>query len=400
MRKKKKDAQNESVYNIKMERHLQNTPLTRRSSMGFISWGRRNTWPDEILNLLAQSPTMSACVNFCVTALIGGGVDYDNMNGVQTVPNYRYDWNTLIKRCAFDYFTFGNFALQIIKNRDGKTYSIFHQPLQSVRCSQRDADGVISSYWLSNDWSNTVKNKPIEIPSLTMRPDTQWNLPAGKAFLFVPDEYNPFGDYYWTPIWTPALKSVQSEAEFLSFDLRTVSNIFAPAGALTLPPVDSDEEKRAILQKVQEMFSGADGAQQLLVTFRNDSDDEPIHFEPFTAKTENVDLFSSSNDRNIDRTLSAFSIPSRALVGLPLENLGFSSEAAILESAFELYNTLQGNASRQKIVDVINLCLQQNGIMEPLVLKPLSFGTNNVNSDASGAETQDVSEDNAEEQRT
>lgn len=395
MARKKKNDTNESVFNVKLEKHFQNTPITRRNSAGFINWGRKNNWPDEILNLLSQSPTMSACINFCVTALIGGGVDYDSMNNVQTVPNYRYDWNTLIKRCAFDYFTFGNFALQIIKNRDGKTYSIFHQPIQNVRCSQRDADGVITSYWLCNDWTNTVKNKPIEIDSLTMRSDNQWNIPAGKPYLFVPDEYNPFGDYYWSPIWTSALKSVQSETEFLSFDLRTVSNIFAPAGALSLPPVDSEEEKRAILQKVQDMFSGADGAQQLLVSFRNDSEDAPINFTPFTASNENVNLFSSSNDRNIDRILSAFSIPSRALVGLPLENLGFSSEAAILESAFELYNTLQGNSSRQKIVDIINLCLQQNGIMEPLVLKPISFGYNG----SSVPTTQDISENNIEEQQ-
>lgn len=399
MGRKKKNNDNNTVFNVKLEKHLQNTPITRRGSAGWMLWGRKNNWPDEILNLLAQSPTMSACINFCVTALIGGGVDYDSMNGVQSVPNYRYDWNTLIRRAAFDYFTFGNFALQIIKNRDGKTYSIFHQPLQTVRCSVRDNNGVITSYWLCNDWTNTVKNKPVEIPSLIMRPDTEWSIPAGKPYLFCPDEYNPFGDYYWSPIWTSALKSIQSEAEFLSFDLRTVSNIFAPAGALSLPPVDSEEEKRAILEKIQQMFSGADGAQQLLVTFRNDSEDQPIDFTPFTASNNNVDLFSSSNDRNIDRILSAFSIPSRALVGLPLENLGFSSEAAILESAFELYNTLQGNASRQKIADVINICLQQNGIMEPLILKPLSFGNTGSNDTIESVSTQDISEDNVEEQK-
>ena len=222
-----------------------------------------------------------------------------------------------------------------------------------------------------------------------MRSDNQWNIPAGKPYLFVPEIYSQLTDVYPTPVWSSAQKAVQAEAEFLSFDLRTASNIFAPAGALSLPPVDSDEEKQAILQKVQDMFSGADGAQQLLVTFRNDSEDEPVKFTPFTASNENVDLFSTSNDRNIDRILTTFSIPSRSLIGLPLGNVGFSSESAILETSYQLYETLAGNAARRQVVGVINDCFKANGIDVEIVMKPLQFGAEASDNDAADVQSED-----------
>jgi len=399
MPRKKKITSENSVFNVKFDRQLPNTPVVRDSNGGWINWGRRNNYPTQLLGLMSQSPTLTACVHFAVTSVLGGGVDWDAMqvDGSQMRPNYRYSWEELIKRCAYDYFALGNFAIQVIKNRDGKTFSFYHEPFEHVRCAKRDSDGLITSYYLSDDWTAPSKYKPIQIDSLTMRSDNQWSIPAGKPYLFVPEIYSQLTDVYPTPVWSSAQKSVQAEAEFLSFDLRTASNIFAPAGALSLPPVDSDEEKQAILQKVQDMFSGADGAQQLLVSFRNDSEDEPVKFTPFTASSENVDLFSTSNDRNIDRILTTFSIPSRSLIGLPLGNVGFSSESAILETSYQLYETLAGNAARRQVVGVINDCFKANGIDVEIVIKPLQFGAGTSENDAADVQSED--EDNIIEQK-
>ena len=397
-RKKKIKQEGENVFSMKFDRQIPNTPIVKKTSNGWVSYGRRNDYPDLLLGLYAQSPTLSACVNFCTTALVGNGVDYQAMSidGSQLMPNYRMDWNTFIRRCAFDYFLFGNFAIQVIKNRDGKTYSFYYQPINTVRSGVRDEDGMVTDYYICSDWTATSKYPPVEIPSLTMRDDGEWNIKAGEPYLLVPDTYSPLSDYYATPIWNSALKSVQAETEFLSYDLKTTSNVFCPAGALSLPPADSEEQKQAILRNIQDMFSGADGAQQLLISFRSDSEDEPVKFTPFTASSDNVNLFDSANDRNINRILSTFSIPSRALIGLPLENVGFSSESAILETAFELYNTLKGNESRNAVIGVINTLFRANGIDTEIVMKPLVFGTT-TQTETAGPNT-DISDDNIIEQ--
>ena len=401
MPKKKKTLSN-GLYSVKFEKHIANTPIERDSHQGWVNWGKKNLYPQQILDLVAQSPTLNACIKFAVTSLVGNGVDWDAMDMEQTMPNYRYGWNTLIKRLATDYFTFGNFAIQVIKNRGGKDYSFYHVPMESVRYAPYDIDGLVTEYYVSADWSSVSKNPPVKIDSLVMRSDGEWNVPMGKPYLFVPDAYNYLSSVYPTPCWTSSLKAVQAECEMLNFDLRSASNVFCPAGALSMPPAESDEQRNAIIKEVQSMFSGADGAQQLMISFRNDSTDEPVKFTPFTASVDNVDLFSSSNDRNIDRILSAFSIPSRSLIGLPLSNVGFSSESAILASAYNLYQILAGNEARDAVVGVLNECFRANGIDVELQLKPITFLTDEPVSDevdeTPTSANQDITEDNVEEQ--
>lgn len=399
---KKKKILTDNVVSLKFEKHIMNTPLERDSHLGWVCWGKRNLYPNQLLDLVAQSPTLSACINFAVKSLVGGGISWEEMGIEPFMPNYRYSWNELLRRLSVDYFTFGNFALQIIKNRDNATYSIYHVPFANVRFSPYDSDGLITSYWISSDWSSVSKNPPVKIDSLVMRSDEEWRIPMGKPYLFVPDGYNYLSQYYPNPCWNPAIKAVQAEAEMLQFDLRSASNVFCPAGSLSLPPVDSEEQKSVIIREIQNMFSGADGAQNLLISFRNDSEDNPVHFEPFQASSENVDLFSSSNDRNIDRILSTFCISSRALIGLPQNQTGFNSEGRLLQTANNLYQSLFGNAARAAVVGVLNDCFRANGIDVELLLKPIAFLTDEPVSDetdeAPTSANQDITEDNVEEQ--
>ena len=135
MARKKKNNENNGVYTIKLEKNLPNSPISKRSSGGWVTWGRRNDWPSQMLGLYASSPTLAACCNFFVKALVGGGIDYTAMglDGSQLRPNYKYSWDELLRRVSLAYAILGNFALQIIKNKDGKTYSIYHQPMETVR---------------------------------------------------------------------------------------------------------------------------------------------------------------------------------------------------------------------------------------------------------------------------
>ena len=104
------------VFNIKMEKQVEGSAITRKNAMGWVNWGQNNNYPTLLLDLYNQSPTHRSCVSFAVQSIVGGGVDLEAMkvDGNQIAPNYYQDWNTLLRSLALDYILFGTFCIEII----------------------------------------------------------------------------------------------------------------------------------------------------------------------------------------------------------------------------------------------------------------------------------------------
>ena len=255
---RKKKTYNAQVYTL-MEKQIVNTPVTKDSGR-WISYGLRNNYPNKILDLYASSPTLDACISFAVSALIGKGLKLD---GIDMYPNSRYDWNEMVRRLAMDYFLYGSFAFQVIKNRGGDTYTFYHQPIDTVRCSPRDENGNINSYWLSHDWTATGKYPPVEIKAFNMLEDER--IKFGEPYLYVYESYSPMTTYYWVPVWSSAMKAVQAECEYLNYDLSNATNSFIPSGILSLPPSADDAERKAVVEEVKRTFVGTSNSSRLML---------------------------------------------------------------------------------------------------------------------------------------
>ena len=365
---------NSSVISIKMEKQVEGMARTNNSNRGWINWGNRNDYPLQLSNLYYNSPIHQSCVDFAVSAIVGGGVDYNKMKltGQEEMrPNYMESWDSFIEKIALDYILYGAYAFQIIKNKDNKTYSFYHQPFSDVRCSPKDEDGVITSYWVSSDWTALSKYSPVELPAFGFQEDEE--IAQGKTYLFVSTSYSPDLLYYQTPRYISALKAIQADIELQRYDLRSIMNNFSAAGILTMNRIDDEEEKKLVLENLEAMFQGSDNANSLLVTFKNNDEEKPIDFVKIDKDVTNVNLFDNNNERNIKRILSAHRIPSRTLIGLPSENAQLGGQGNETVVAYNIYNQLVGNNNRKKIVNTINQMLRLNGIDVEIILKPLSF---------------------------
>ena len=370
---RKKKTYNAQVYTL-MEKQIVNTPVTKDSGR-WISYGLRNNYPNKILDLYASSPTLDACISFAVSALIGKGLKLD---GIDMYPNSRYDWNEMVRRLAMDYFLYGSFAFQVIKNRGGDTYTFYHQPIDTVRCSPRDENGNINSYWLSHDWTATGKYPPVEIKAFNMLEDER--IKFGEPYLYVYESYSPMTTYYWVPVWSSAMKAVQAECEYLNYDLSNATNSFIPSGILSLPPSADDAERKAVVEEVKRTFVGTSNSSRLMVVFRADSEDKPVEFEKFDLDNS-TDYFANSNERAISRILASFNIPSRLLIGYPEQNAGFSSEGALLETAYNVYNLIAGRHYRSTILGAVNHMFAMNGIAIELEVEDIYASENNGKQD-------------------
>lgn len=367
----KKD--NSLLVKVKLEKQVENTPVMRDSRRGWINYGIRNMYPLELSNLYYNSPTHKACVDFEVASILGDGIDYEAMQADESklYPNYQETWNEFIAKIALDYCLFGSYAFQIIRNKDGRTFSYYHQPIADVRCSPRDEDGVITSYWISADWSAQSKFPPIEIKAFGFQEDEE--IKSGEPYLFVYSTYSPDINYYQIPQYASSIKAIQTEIELVRYDLRSVLNNFTASGVLTMNRIDDDEERKMVLENVEAMFTGSDSANSLMITFKENDEENPVTFTKFDKDVNNVNLFDGTNERLINRIVSAHRIPSKALIGLNVDSAMLGGEGNLINVAYNLYLKTKGTNDRNAIINTINKMLQLNGIEQKIVLKPLSF---------------------------
>lgn len=393
------------IYLTNLEKQIEGSAMARINAMGWVDWGRGNNYPNLLLDLYNQSPTHRACINFGVQSILGNGVDLDAMqvDGTQVVPNYAQSWDDLIKNVATDYMLYGSYAIQIIKNKDGKTFSFWHMPLDKVRWSEYDEDGQITQYWISNDWTATGKFPPFAIEAFDMRDDSL--VKQGRPYLYVYRQYSPAMTYYTQPHYQAGIKSIQSEIEYVNYDLKTTVNNFVPSGMLVLNEVETDEQRQAVINNVTKLFQGSDNANSLMIAFRSNIEEQKPEFIPFTSNSGNINLYASANERTVNRILAAHQIPNASLVGMPdLVGSGFASEADKLETAYQLYNKLTGNANRMAVIKTLNQMFRMQGVDVEVVMKPLNF--NDFGNDANIPERTEVNdvdkddtENNTEEQK-
>lgn len=357
------------------EKQMEGAPINRNSNRGWVNWGNKNDYPIKLSELYFNSIVHKSCVDFGVTAILGDGIDYQsmNMNETEVMPNNLQTWDELIRCLALDYILYGSYAFQIIRNKDGRTFSYYHQPISSVRCSPRDEEGNITSYWLCQDWTATGKYPPIEIPRFGFQEEETIN--SGKPYLFVYESYTPDLDYYTTPKYVGGIKAIMTELELIRYDLRAVKNNFSANGFLVLPRVESDEERRELLNNIKNSFVGADNANSLVVTFSNgdENDSNVAKFVKIDKDSNNVNLFSESNNRNIDRIVTAHRIPSKALIGMPIDGATLGGGGNEVNVAWNLYNKTVATEYRNAILTTINKMFALNGVDTQLILKPLDF---------------------------
>lgn len=394
--KPKTPVNRNGVYLTMLEKQIEGSAITRKSSQGWVNWGVRNNYPNLLLDLYNQSPTHRSAVNFAIQSILGNGVDFEQMklNGDEVVPNYAQTWDEVIKSLATDYILYGSYAIQVIMNKDGKTYSFWHVPLDKVRWAEYDEDGQIMSYYICQDWTMVGQFPPIEVEALDMK--SEMRLERGKPYLYVYRTYSPTMTYYTQPHYAAAIKAIQAEIEYCNYDLKNIVNGFAPAGVLTLPEVETDEERQAIIQNVTRMFQGSENANSVMITFRSNIEDKGVEYTPFTNSTGNVNLYADANQRVINRILEAHQIPNAALIGMPdISNSGFASEADKLEVSYQLYNKLTGNYNRMAVIRTLNQMLKMNGVGTEIIMKPLNF--NDFGNDANVQErTQSTEVDESE----
>lgn len=329
---------------ITFERQIPNSPEQNINPLGFVNWGRMNDFPNFLSNLYYTSSTHKSCIDFLVTCMTG--IDGEND------PNELDSWNDLMTKVSLDLCIYGGYAIQIIKNKDNKTYSFYHQPFSQVR--QIDGE-QINSYMICEDWTNTSKYKPFKIDRFDDR------VKIGQPYLYYYKRYTPDSKFYPLPHYYGAIKAIQTESELLRYDLKSVLNNFSANGVVCLDRIEDEKERKKAIDGIQKMFQGSENSNTVMITFKNNSNDTPVTFTPFDKDISNVNLFNDNNDRTINRILSSHRIANPTLIGLPNGGTGFANEGELLRTSYNLLKITIIDKFRTEVMQCLNRLAELNG---------------------------------------
>ena len=345
------------------------------SGRDIVEWGTRNSYPDYLLELFNNVPTLRSIIN--------GNIDYIAGDDVTIAPlqeeyanqemNRRGDTiREQVKDIAKDFEIYGGFALQIIRNLEGEVAEIYYVDMRYLRTNK---DGNV--FYYSEKWGKGVRDVivyPAFMPNLDWSKLTDEERDRNaSSILFVKNVHT---QVYPAPLYAASVKACEIERQIDEFHLADINNHFVSSAIINFNNGDPGSEMKESVEKdLNEKFAGAANGGRILVSW-NPNKDSATSIAEF--KMEDFgERYKALSQHSRTQIFTAFrAIP--LIFGLTSEaNTGFSTDE--FEQSFKLYNRTQIQPVQRMICDAYDKIYGQKGVM---TIKPFSMdGTteDNVN---------------------
>jgi hypothetical protein len=201
-------------------------------SEDIISYGRLNTYPQEVEYAVSRSGIASACLDKYAGFLYGNGFE----RGGDIVINTRgHTLNMILKSVCYDYALNGGFALHMNINALGEYTSIHHQKFSYVRlCIPEDRVlGVVeyckvSNNWAGEAWQNNANTfdairyelfNPKELNEVVGMDLMEYN---GQIMYFTDN-----AQFYTKSPFDSVIEQIKTSGDLAEYDRRFVNNGFS-----------------------------------------------------------------------------------------------------------------------------------------------------------------------------
>lgn len=288
--------------------------------------GADNLTPNKYLNLYNNVPEFSSSINFILDNLIVDGIE-------------ELDYFTLKKIC-FDYILQGQFYIETQKLRNGK-FKINHLDAEKCRYS-----GDLNQIGYAADWNYNYRQnfvfKPIT-DSVKNDGIFTYKAPLTK-------------DVYGKPKYISALKQIETADEIANFHLNTAKNSFITSKVITFRNgVPTKEVQAEMEQSILENFGGSTGKRFMILYAENEADAPTIT----NLEDDQLDTKFESLQKFIQQSIiMAFSITSKALIGISIDNQGFNTTE--FEQAMKIFKDTVIAGYRKEIEHGLSLLLNKD----------------------------------------
>ena len=312
-----------------------------------MEWGTRNSYPDYLLDLYNNVPTLRAIINGNIDFIAGDDVSILPLtqhlpNGIM---NNRGDHiREQIKDISKDYEIYGGFALQIIRNLIGEVAEVYYIDMRFLRTNK---EGNV--FYYCEDWSKSVRKDVIVYPAFM--PNLNWDALDDEArnrnassILYVKNVHT---QVYPAPLYAASIKACEIERLIDDFHLSDINNHFVSSAIINFNNgIPDDDVKEQIEREFTEKFCGASNGGRTAFSW-NPNKESATDIVEFEVK-DFGERYKSLSDHSRQQIFTAFRANPN-LFGIPTEGNGFANEQ--YAESFKLYNRTQIKPVQRMIAD-------------------------------------------------
>lgn len=333
-----------------------------------VEWGTRNAYPDYLLDLYNNVPTLRSIIN--------GNIDYVAGNDVTILPlqeeftnqemNRRGDTiREQVKDIAKDFEIYGGFALQVIRNLAGEVAEVYYIDMRYLRTNK---EGDV--FYYSEKWGKSSRTDMVVYPAFL--PKIEWEKLSDEernrhasSILFVKNVHT---QVYPSPLYAASVKACEIERLIDEFHLSDINNHFVSSAIINFNNGDPGQEIKSEIERgFNEKFCGASNGGRVAFSW-NPNKESATDIVEFKMEDfgERYKALSQHSRTQIFTSFRAIPL----LFGLTSEaNTGFSTEE--FEQSFKLYNRTQIQPVQRMICDAYDKIYGQRGV---LTIRPFSLG--------------------------
>lgn len=337
------------------------------SGKDLVEWGNRNAYPDYLLDLYNNVPTLRSIVNGNIDFITGNDVSIlpltDNLPNGQ-MNNRGDNIREQVKDIAKDYEIYGGFALQIIRNLIGVVAEVYYIDMRFLRTNK---EGNV--FYYCEDWSKSGKKDVIVYPAFM--PNLNWDTlddeqrnRNASSILYVKNVHT---QVYPAPLYAASIKACEIERLIDDFHINSLQNQFVSSAIINFNNGDpGDEMKKEIEDAINEKFAGAANGGRIMLSF-NKNKESATDIVEFEVK-DFGERYKALSEHSRQQIFTAFRANPN-LFGIPTEGNGFANEQ--YAESFKLYNRTQIQPVQRVIADTYDKIYGTKGV---LTIVPFSMG--------------------------
>lgn len=329
------------------------------SGKDLVEWGNRNSYPDYLLDLYNNVPTLRSIINGNIDFITGDDVSIlpltDNLPNGQ-MNNRGDNICEQIKDIAKDYEIYGGFALQIIRNLIGMVAEVYYIDMRFLRTNK---EGNV--FYYCEDWSKSGKKDVIVYPAFM--PNLNWDTlddeqrnRNASSILYVKNVHT---QVYPAPLYAASIKACEIERLIDDFHINSLQNQFVSSAIINFNNGDpGDEMKKEIEDAINEKFAGAANGGRIMLSF-NKNKESATDIVEFEVK-DFGERYKALSEHSRQQIFTAFRANPN-LFGIPTEGNGFANEQ--YAESFKLYNRTQIQPVQRLIADTYDKIYGTKGVL-------------------------------------